>query len=119
MGEPRPNDPPRRRGRLAVLLSFGVPVVAVAAWCLLMRTEPQSILAPIAGPWAGHLYGHADCTLAHTMPTATWIAVGAGIVGAALAVKRPGPAFLTPALIALWSLVWSAMGLLSVVNTLS
>lgn len=110
-----------RRWRLIAAASLGIPAAFAAAWCLLLRPEAKSVVAPLLGPWAGHLYGHQECTLAAGAPTATVLAVALGVVAfAALAFLRRSAAGLVALLpAALWSLGWSAMALLSVANTCS
>lgn len=97
------------------------PLLLAAAWCLLMRSEPRSMIAPLLGPWAGHLYGHGDCTAAESMAVLSWAVTALGLVSALLLIASSG--WTRPWLALLpatgWSVLWSALALLSVANTLS
>ena len=107
---------PARKRRLA--LALGIPAALAAFWCLLMQPEAQSVVAPLFGPWAGHLYGHDDCTLASAAPSLAW--GGIAFVGLALFVVWRAPHRAVEWICAvLGSLVWSAMAALSVANTTS
>ena len=94
-------------------------IYAIAALlALLVRPAWASLLAPLAGPWAGHLYGHADCTLASLNPGASLIALGVlPVVIAVALVGRRRVAAGVPLL--LWSLAWSGLAWLSAVNSTS
>ena len=104
----------------AVAIAAAAPLVFVAAWCTLLRAELVSPLAPLLGPWAGYLYGHADCTMAHAAPelTATAVAMLVGAVAAVVALPERAR-WLRPIAAGAASLVWSAAALMSVVNTTS
>jgi len=105
--------------RLALGLALAVEV-ATLAFCLVTRPSPASLLAPVLGPWAGHAYGHEDCTLASVLPLAAWGALsGLVLAGAALIATRGSR--LRPfavGYLALALIVWCALTVLSVVNSL-
>jgi hypothetical protein len=114
-------DAPRTRrfGRAALLVA--VPLVLATVWSLLLRPELVSLLAPLFGPWAGHLYGHQECTLASATPEVTIAAVALGALAlASLALARGRvPRLLAWALAGAWTILWTGMAVLSVLNTLS
>jgi hypothetical protein len=107
-----------RRTRMLGRVLLALPAVVVLVWCVLLRPEPASLLAPLLGPWAGVLYGHWECTLASAHP---WrIAAGsAGVIAAvALGWRRPGLVRgLAGVLLVCSGLAWLAAALLSVANT--
>jgi len=107
-----------------LLFALGLPVVATAVWCTLMRTEIVSPLAPLCGPWAGLLYGHSDCTLGNVAPLWSWLGTAALLLAGLLTwrarrspskVRRIGAGVLLVAAATHWC--WLA--LLSVANTTS
>jgi hypothetical protein len=110
-----------KKKRRTLALAIGVPLLLALPLCALLRPELGSALAPAFGPWAGHLYGHSDCTMAHAAPAASLtLAALAGALGVGLAlVHRRGAVLGLAVLSAIWSLCWSGAALLSVVNTTS
>ena len=111
-----PSLSPTRTRALALL----VPTALGLALSLLMRPELATLAAPLLGPWAGRLYGHRECTMAATLPACSWGGVGLGLVAivATLAARKRAWRFASVALLAVWSLVWNGLALLSLVNTL-
>lgn len=110
---------PGRRLRLVAILAFGVPFAVALGWCVLLRPEVGSVIAPVFGPWAGHVYGHSDCTIASNAPgfSVALVALGAGsLVGVWLMRGRRGRSAVV-AVAALWAVVWEIAALLSVLNT--
>jgi hypothetical protein len=103
---------------LRFAFALGAPLLIGAVWCALMRPQASSLLAPVLGPWAGTLFGHAECTLASVAPAWSWISVAGGLLTLAAALWSRGRFHpLTLSMGALWSLSWSATAVLSVANT--
>jgi len=98
----------------------GLPLVYVVTLlaCFLARKEPATLLAPLAGPSAGRLYGHVDCTMATVYPAASLAALVLLLpcLGLALLARRHALAGLP---LLLWSVAWSALAWMSVVNSTS
>lgn len=95
--------------------------MTLAALCSTsMQPRLFSFCAPLLGPWAGHLFGHSDCTLAHAAPGWSFAAVVL-VASAAFAVWGISPRrrFLRIVVVANAALIWSVAALLSVANTLS
>jgi hypothetical protein len=106
------------------MLCASIPPVVVGALLLLARPEPLTPLAPLLGPFAGELYGHRDCTLAHLAPE--WsMAAAIALVLAALgswrlhANRRALLRRASHALLACACMHWCLLAALSVGNTLS
>jgi hypothetical protein len=114
-------SPPAHRAarpRRAVVLALAVPLAIGAAWSLLLETTPLSLLAPLAGPWAGLLYGHEECTMASAMPLVAWLSVAGLALAAALALHPSTRArAVTSVPVALLAAWWVWMALMSVLNT--
>ena len=112
--------PPRRR-RWVLGLAFALPLLLALPWCALMRPQAGSALAPLFGPWAGHLYGHSDCTMASAFPGPSLVLLGLALpLGlAAWRARRRGRLTVLVVLIVSWSIAWSLSALLSVVNSTS
>jgi hypothetical protein len=96
------------------------PLLAVSALSTLMAPSWTTPFTPLLGPWAGHLLGHADCTLATVAAEASWAgsALAAAALGLFLAAPRRWSRWIW-VIGVLGSAVWAALALLSVVNTLS
>ncbi|MBL8803134.1 MAG: hypothetical protein JNN27_14110 [Planctomycetes bacterium] len=96
------------------------PLLAVSALSTLMAPSWTTPFTPLLGPWAGHLLGHADCTMATVASEASWIASAAAAVALGLFLAAPRAWSRWIWLVGvLGSAVWAALALLSVVNTLS
>jgi hypothetical protein len=108
------SDRPSRRGPA---LAAAVPLLLAALWALLMRPEALSLLAGLGGPWAGQLYGHADCTMATVAPGPSAGVSALAALALLVAWRAPGRASTGLALVA--SLAWSLTALASVANTLA
>jgi hypothetical protein len=114
--------PPRLRlQRSTWIAAFVVPIGLAALAGALLAREPVAIVAPLLGPWAGHLLGHGECTFAAVATRAT---VALCILGAAgfLGWRRATDDAVREtfaALLVLWSCAWLATGVLSVLNTTS
>jgi len=106
-----------QRFRWIWLVPF-VPFMLTGGMALAARTEPGALLAPFLGPWAGHAFGHSDCTLATSMPLASVLAAAFGAGSVVAALRSRGQGFLAPIALTLWALVWEGLALLSIVNTL-
>lgn len=89
------------------------------ACSFLLRPDVPTLITPLLGPWAGYLYGHEECTMASAMPQWSWAAAALGVVGIATAklVRTRFGRWIAVALLSAWSLVWSGLALLSVLNT--
>jgi hypothetical protein len=104
--------------RIASVLPFALGACST----LLLRPVVASFLAPLAGPWAGLLYGHSDCTMANTLPVPSFTAVGLGITigcGLVFAGAESRWRHAWRAGLVAWGLLWNVLAALSVVNTLS
>jgi len=112
--------PGHARAHIAWIVPPTVLVIGWA-WCLAMRPEPASLLAPPLGPWAGIAYGHHDCTMAAMLPGWTRAVVALGVVALAACIfgRRTRMRGVLPFLVTLWTAAWVALAWLSVVNTLS
>lgn len=105
------------RWQRAVVLA---PLVAASALGTLMAPSWTTPFTPLLGPWAGHVLGHSDCTLATVAAEASWAASAAAAVALGLFVAGPRRwSRWVWALGALGSTVWASLALLSVLNTLS
>ena len=99
----------------ATLLWYGMP----AALAVGFHPRPASVLVPIAGPWAGELFGHHGCTMATASPIMSWIGLGVGAVLLAAVAARPRNRGARFAIVPWW-LAWAFFaGLLSELNMLS
>ena len=101
-------------------LRIGLGVVYLLA---LLVTFPVrggwvSLLAPLAGPWAGHLYGHGDCTMASVLPATSMVAAAALPLALLVAIKGRRRALAGLPLL-LWFVAWSALAWMSAVNSTS
>jgi hypothetical protein len=85
---------------------------------LLVRLEVASVLALLLGPWAGHAYGHAGCTMAAAWPAASRIALGLLPLVALIAWIGRGRRLPAVPLL-LWFVAWIALAWLSAVNSTS
>lgn len=88
--------------------------------CVLMAPQWRSIAAPLLGPWAGIVLGHADCTMASVAPG--WTALSCVLVAASVGALLLGPSrrrWWTAALVGCAALAWSLAALASVANTQS
>jgi len=96
------------------------PLLVVSAWSTLTVPGWATPFTPLLGPWAGHLLGHADCTMATVASEASWIASAAAAValGLFLAAPRRWSRWIWVVGV-LGTGVWAALALLSVVNTRS
>jgi hypothetical protein len=103
---------------IARTLGIVLPCALGLAPMLSMRLEVRTIAAPVLGPWAGHLYGHSECTMANALPWASWTAVGLGVVTLVLMLlARSRPWRVVAAVVgSIWSLFWNGLAFLSVVN---
>lgn len=119
-GAPTDTDPRRaRRWRRAALAAFlGAPALLCVLTFVLAGPDLASLLAPWLGPFAGMVWGHADCTMWNQSRGAAIAAIALGLGSLALFVvadRRKGPlAALIPG--ALWSLVWCALATISALN---
>jgi MYXO-CTERM domain-containing protein len=104
---------------LPTRLAIAVPHMFGLIGCMLLQPEAESLLAPFLGPWSGHLYGHADCTMASSAPgwTAALVLLALAAIGLFLQPRRGRNQVLSPALTALAALCWVAAAVLSVANT--
>lgn len=100
----------------AVAIFGGVAVLSGGLGALIGGT-PRALGTGVLGPWAGLAVGHQDCTMATQMPS---ISIGPVLVGAALLVGLSvAPFALRVTLLvafAFWSLAWTALGILSMLN---
>lgn len=108
------------RWRRALVLA---PLLLASALGTLMHPSWATPFTPLIGPWAGHLLGHADCTLATVAAEASWAAsIGAAAaLGVFLAAPRRWSRWSRWiwAVGVLGSTAWAALALLSVLNTAS
>jgi hypothetical protein len=103
-----------------IVLVLAVPLALAALACLALEPSARALLAPLAGPWAGHLYGHDECTLASVAPRLSLASAGAVLAGILAltrlrGVARGGALAFTGLALALWC----ALACLSVLNTRS
>jgi hypothetical protein len=105
--------------RRVAILGACLPMVVGLVACCLLRPEVRTLAAPLLGPWAGHLYGHRECTMASQMPgwSLASAVVGALALGILLLGRTPPWRTLAVLLLAVWSFAWSWLALLSVLNT--
>ena len=111
--------PTDRLSRRGLILGVGIPALLSLGWSFLLRPEVPALIAPLLGPWAGHLFGHDECTMANALPQWSWAAVGLGVAAIATArvVRTRSGRWIAIALLSGWSLVWSGLALLSVLNS--
>ncbi|MEZ5964734.1 MAG: hypothetical protein R3F56_12880 [Planctomycetota bacterium] len=109
-------DPVSRDATVAVLIYAVVAVLSGVLGALIVGS-PRGAATGLLGPWAGLAVGHRDCTMATQMPAVSfaWLAAGALLL-MALASARATLRAATLVAIAVWSLGWAALGLLSMVN---
>lgn len=92
--------------------------LATLALCFALEPTPRSALAPVLGPWAGLLFGHAECTLASVSPLLSGMVTGLLLLsglGLVLGRARPArPLALLAFVLALGA--WCALAALSIVN---
>lgn len=111
----REHSPAEHHAAWRTRVLTGVYALAALA-ALSVRAEVASILAPIAGPWAGHLYGHADCTMASALPITSLVV--ALLFPLALATALIWRRMILAAIpLVVWSAAWSALAWLSAVNS--
>ena len=93
---------------------YGLP----AALAVIFHPRPASVLVPIAGPWAGELFGHHGCTMATASPLASVVGLGVGAILLATLAVRPANRVARVAVVPWW-LAWAFFaGLLSELATL-
>jgi len=110
-------DATRRNTIAAFAFPFGIAVVL----CFLFRPGPGALLAPALGPWAGVVFGHWDCTMAHQLPVLSYalLALGAAALASFLRIPRQPWRSLLFTVVVLWAAAWEAASVLSVLNTTS
>ncbi len=114
--------PPRLRLRRSTwIAAFLVPIGLAALVGAGLVREPTALVAPLLGPWAGHLLGHGECTFAAFARHASYSLLVSGlafVLGWRSATDDAvSEAF--AALLVLWTWLWLATGVLSVINTTS
>jgi len=96
------------------------PLAAASALGTFIAPSWATPFTPLLGPWAGHLLGHADCTMATVAADASWAASAAAAAALGLFVAAPRRwARWVWVVGVLGATVWAALALLSVLNTLS
>ncbi|MEW6073390.1 MAG: hypothetical protein AB1726_12470 [Planctomycetota bacterium] len=103
---------PSRRGTIAMLVAYGLPVAAAIA----MRAAWPSLLVPAAGPWAARLFGHS-CGMDGFAPPLTPALAVAGALALGLALLVPRSLF-ARLFAVLWWIAWVLAALVSIANTL-
>ncbi len=100
---------------------FLVPILLASFVSFLLRHEAGAVAAPLFGPWAGYMLGHADCTLAAVIPRRSYSLLISGVVICVirLRVEEEVERDSYSVLLLLWSCIWLASGVLSVLNTTS
>jgi hypothetical protein len=101
-------------------VAIAAPFAACLALCVAARPEPASLLAPLLGPWAGRVYGHAECTLAASWPAGSVALLALGLAGVGLAAFVRGALArrVLGGLLIAWSALWSLLAAGSLANTL-
>jgi hypothetical protein len=100
---------------------FLVPILLASFVSFLLRHEAGALAAPLFGPWAGYILGHADCTFAAVIPHRSYSLLISGVVicvvrlRAEEEVERDSWSLM----LLLWSCLWLVSGVLSVLNTTS
>ena len=108
---------PSRGFKIAALV-VALSVLATIAVAFGGAPSIVALAVPLFGPWAGMLYGHWDCTMAHQLPGWTLALCLALIawVAALVRVRNRAGRIAAGSAAVLWVIAWELLALISVVN---